>query len=56
MSSSLDSSAADSAFIESLNRSQIPLSRKFCTVVRETMQPNLASYHATQKPASQLVA
>src|SRR6516164_1192131 len=35
MSSSRDSSAADSAFIESLNRSQIPLSRKFCTVVRE---------------------
>ena len=32
MSSSRDSSAADSAFIESLNRSQIPLSRKFCTV------------------------
>jgi hypothetical protein len=33
MSSSRDSSATDSAFIESLNRSQIPLSRKFCTVV-----------------------
>jgi hypothetical protein len=33
MSSSRDSSAPDSAFIESLNRSQIPLSRKFCTVV-----------------------
>jgi len=33
MSSSRDSSAVDSAFIESLNRSQNPLSRKFCTVV-----------------------
>jgi len=33
MSSSRDGSASDSAFIESLNRSQIPLSRKFCTVV-----------------------
>src|SRR6202140_1666067 len=44
MSSSRDSSAADSSFIESLNRSQIPLSRKFSTVARETMQPNLASY------------
>src|SRR5207244_2058674 len=32
MSSSRDCSVADSAFIESLNRSQIPLSRKFCTV------------------------
>ena len=32
MSSSRDGSASDSAFIESLNRSQIPLSRKFCTV------------------------
>jgi hypothetical protein len=27
-----------------LNRSQIPLSRKFRTVARETTQPNLASY------------